>query len=363
MTDLRLTAILKTDLRDSTPLFHSLTADRLREFLNGQKSLISDLIVQGKGQVVKGEGDAFWAVFPSVTAAVQTAMQIQQGMQTRQVGAPDEHKTALRIVIAAGDILHHANDIFGGVVNLAARIEGVTPANEIYLSHTAWLALNRAEIKTALVGEFALKGVAEPERIYKIVQSQRAIILENQYISVTDLRDFRAYHQSASPEELENLLVHIEKFVRAACEAHNGTIRVAFGDTFIFTFPGAEQALTAVHQLCRQWDDFIQANQIPCSLCVGAHYGQLSIFRLFAYGDDLLLAMGLVNLIAHHADPRRSGAVVSQKVREMVLETVWAEKLTPITWERDKFRLPDDQTAYQLTTAVDNEQFLPPTYR
>jgi len=41
---------------------------------------------------------------------------------------------------------------------LAARIEAITPLDEIYLSVGAWLAVNKGEVRTALVDSFTFKG-------------------------------------------------------------------------------------------------------------------------------------------------------------------------------------------------------------
>lgn len=350
MSDLRITAILKTDLRGSTPLFYSLDEDQLRGFLDEQKQLVSQLVAERNGRIVKGEGDAFWVTFPSVTAAAQTAVQIQRELLTRQVGVLDENKTALRIVIAAGDALHHANDIFGYNVNLAARIEAVTPANEIYLSHAAYLCLNRAEIDAVLVGEFSFKGVAQPEQVYKIVQSERTIVLSDQVITVTDLQRFWAYQKTATTADVENLLLQLEKIVRGVCAANGGVIRATVGDTFVFTFPETERALTAVTTLCQQWDDFIAAHDIPCPLRVGAHYGQLAVFRFFAYGEDVRIASWLANLIDEVGrETGRSQAAVSGAAQAQVAATDWNGRLQPIDLDNAPAqRRLTGQVAYEL---------------
>lgn len=350
MSDLRLTAILKTDLRGSTPLFRSMSEDQLRKFLNEQNGLISKLVVQHQGQIIKGEGDAFWTIFPSVTLAAQAAIQIQQEMLTRQVGILDENRTALRIVISAGDVLHHVKDIFGPAVNLAARLETITPAHEIYLSHAAWLVLNQAEIATALVGEFSLKGFEQPEKVYKIVQSQRTITLSDQIIANADLRGFRPYLKSASTGDIETVLVSLETIVRTVCEENGGTIRVTLGDMFIFTFSEVHQALRAIEMLCQHWDAFTQANRIPCPLSVGVHYGQLAVFRLVAYGEDIDVPNWIASLIGNiRHEATNSCVAVSGKIRDMILGTEWEKQMYPVEHDKIQGRLRlTDYAVYEL---------------
>ena len=105
MSEVHLTAFMKVDVRGSTQLFHTFAEDQLREFLDEQKTLVTKLVTQHQGQVIKGEGDAFWVVFASVTTATQAALRIHEELRTRQLGIPDERRLALRVVIAAGDVL------------------------------------------------------------------------------------------------------------------------------------------------------------------------------------------------------------------------------------------------------------------
>ena len=335
MSELRLTTVMKVDVRGSTELIHTFTEDQLREFLDEQKNLVTNLVTQHQGQVIKGEGDAFWIVFASVTSATLAAIRIHEELRARRLGIPDERRVALRIVIAAGDVLHHAHDIFGTAVNLAARIETITPADEIFLSHGAWLALNQAEIQTALVGEFSLKGFDEPQSVYKVVHLQRTIVLQDQVMAFADVRGFSVYQPSATTAEVETLLLYLEQVVRVACDEYGGTVRVFAGDTAIFTFSDAAPALSAVDALCRSWDEYVQAHAIPCPLLVGMHRGTLAVFRSFAFGDALKVSMklnGLMRVIRHGTTA--SCVAISGQIREMVRGSEWDSRLRALEREQ-----------------------------
>ena len=139
MSNLLTTVIMKTDWRDSTGRIRSLVEADLSVTLVEHKQLILRITEQHGGRAVKGEGDAFWLVFPSVTAAALAATAMQEELRLAQAGKGDD-RLAIRIAITLGDVLHQEHDIFGEAVNLTARIEGVTPPDEIYLSPAAWLA-------------------------------------------------------------------------------------------------------------------------------------------------------------------------------------------------------------------------------
>ncbi len=198
MTALRLTAIMKTDIGGSTPRFRALAEADFAAFLAEHRAFMSRLITAQGGSIVKAEGDGFWIAFPSATAAALAAVAIQEELRRAQPNAGDD-RVAVRIVITLGDVLHEEGDFFGDAVALAARIESITPADEIYMSAAARLAVNQAEIRSALVDAFALKGFAEPVLVYRVEQTHRTQVLTGQYIVWTDLRGFGRLFSGAAP--------------------------------------------------------------------------------------------------------------------------------------------------------------------
>ena len=86
-----------------------------------------------EGRVVKPEGDGFWLVFPSVTAAALAAMSMQEELRLAQPTAGDS-RLSMRIVITLGDVLHADGGLVGDAVVLATRIEAITPPDQIYVA-------------------------------------------------------------------------------------------------------------------------------------------------------------------------------------------------------------------------------------
>src|ERR687885_1859050 len=287
MATLRSTVIMKTDISQFTQRVKNLSQSELSSLLNQHKNFISNISVKNEGSVIKGEGDAFWIIFSSVTSAALAAVEMQQELRTMQSGKADDERLAIHVAIALGDVLHQDTDIFGDTVNLTARIESVTPPDEIYLSQAAWLALNKAEVQTSFVNEFSLKGMSEPEKVYKVDQSYKTRIIKNQAIIFTDLRGFTAYHESHSIKDVEYLLTNFDDFEKTICEEYGGTIPGIVGGSHLLTFPEAHSALAAMESLCENWKVFIQAHQIPCGLSVGVAKGNLYIFRSCTYGKDI----------------------------------------------------------------------------
>ena len=88
-----------------------------------------------------------------MTAGALAAMAMQEELRLAEA-AKGDRRLAMRIVITLGDVLHQEGALGGDAVVLASRIEGLTPPHEIYLSAAAWLAVNQAEVLTALVDAF-----------------------------------------------------------------------------------------------------------------------------------------------------------------------------------------------------------------
>jgi class 3 adenylate cyclase len=157
MTTLRTTVIMKTDIRGSTVRFRALPEVDLDGLLTEHRAWVSRVAAAHDGRIVKPEGDGFWIVFPSVTAGALAARTMQEELRLARVGKGDD-RLAMRIVLTLGDVLHQDGALVGDAVVLAARLEDITPPDAIYLSTTAWLAVNQAEVRPAFVDAFVLTG-------------------------------------------------------------------------------------------------------------------------------------------------------------------------------------------------------------
>src|SRR5215510_16509553 len=132
MTTWRTTAIMKTDIRGSTVRFRALPEADLDALLTEHRTFVARLAAAHDGHIVKPEGDGFWVVFPSVTAAALAAMTMQE--ELRLSNSKGHDRVAMRIIITLGDVLHQEGALVGDAVVLATRIEAITPLDEIYLS-------------------------------------------------------------------------------------------------------------------------------------------------------------------------------------------------------------------------------------
>jgi len=317
---------MKTDIVDSTPRIAELSESEFVRLLNEQKQFTSNIVLKYNGSIIRGEGDAFWITFPSVTAAVLSAIEIQQNLKALLSGQ-GEGRLAIRVVITVGDVLHDVDDFHGAAMSLTARIEKITPADEIYLSHGAWSILPRAEAQTSFVDEFKLKGFPEPEKIYKVEQKHRTRIIKDQYIVFTDIHGWGSYARSRTVDVIENFLLLYDNLVNEIALQKGGLVRSYWGDSFFLTFPELDQTLAAMEDLSRRWKEVTRA--FGLGLTVGIHRGDLNIFRMYVFSDDVLATNMLTGFRFNQPDEKCT-ILASRRIRDDAQGTNWEQKFIEV---------------------------------
>ena len=325
MANLRTTVIMKTDVVDSTPRVARQTQAEMGLERKQHKKFIADIAMKNFGTIFQEEGDAYWIEFPSVTTAVLAAIEMHQSLRSIQTGKVEKQRLAIRAAITVGDILHEERDTIGTTMSLTARIEKVTPPDEIYLSHAAWLVLNKAEVQTEYVSEFNLKGFNEPEKVYRVLQKHRTRVLTDHYIVYTDANKFEHFVKSATIQGVENFLLDCDDLINKICDKHGGIVRQVNGDEYFFTFTDANQTIIAVEELCHSWKRIVERYKLGIS--IGVHKGNLKVIRSFVYGDDIRTTAYLTELgKLYHPGQDEIRVVTSRKVNNEFQGTEWEDK-------------------------------------
>ena len=269
-----------------------------------------------------------------MTAATLSAIEMQQNLKAMQMGR-GAGRLAIRVVITVGDVLYDVDDLHGAAMSLTARIEKITPADEIYLSHAAWLILPKAEATTSFVNEFPLKGFPEPEKIYKVEQKHRTRIITDQYIVVTDVKGWSSYMKSGTVDEIENFLLTYDALLNEISIQQGGIVRGNERDNFFVTFSELPQTLVALDNLRKRWKEMVR--DFGVSLKVGIHKGDLNIMHTYVYGDDVNATNMIVEVSAAHPDNGCS-IVASQKIIDDAKGTDWEgrfHRLAPNQFVKD----------------------------
>jgi class 3 adenylate cyclase len=326
MTTLRTTVIMKTDISGSTVRFRALAEADLHALLIEHREFLSRHAVAHDGRIVKPEGDGFWLVFPSVTAAALAAMAMQEELRLAQPNKGDD-RLAMRVVITLGDVLHEEGALVGDTVVLTARIESITPPDEIYLSAAACLAVNEAEIRTAFVDTFPLKGFSESVSVYRLEQTHRTRVIANQYIVVADLRNFSRIMETAPMTTIEKVLEALFGLVNRVAREFSGTVRFSVGDAYYLTFADTSLAMAAAEGLSENWDAFLHQEKLSCPINVAVHRGTLYAFRSYLYGPGINVASRVESASGAVLAPNEGSIFVTGEVRSHLAGTVWGARL------------------------------------
>lgn len=164
----KLAAIMFTDIVGYSKLMGE-DENKALTLLKKNKEIHQRLIAQYNGELLKEIGDGVLASFPSVSDAVYCAGAIQKTMADVQI--------ELKIGIHEGEVVFQNGDAFGDGVNIASRIQSLTPPGCIQVSEATYRNIeNKKGISSEYVKEENLKNIKKPVRIYEVWVDQDNIL-------------------------------------------------------------------------------------------------------------------------------------------------------------------------------------------
>ncbi len=133
---LRTLAVGFADMVGFTRLTRHLHPDELSTLLEAFESTTTSAITDNGGWVIKNVGDEVMFAAETAVDAARIALAIQES--TMLVGGTPE----LRVAMAYGEVLQRFGDLYGSVVNIAARLTGVARPGNILIDDAAAAALD-----------------------------------------------------------------------------------------------------------------------------------------------------------------------------------------------------------------------------
>ena len=151
------------DIVDSTALTERLGDTAFRAKARDLDASLRTVIRGHAGIAIEGKllGDGVLAVFTSARQAIEAAMAC--GEAGSREGLP------LHLGLHAGDVIREDNNVYGGAVNIASRISGLSAPGEVLVSETVRsLARTSAGVQFDDRGEQTLKGVGDAVRVWAV---------------------------------------------------------------------------------------------------------------------------------------------------------------------------------------------------
>jgi adenylate cyclase len=165
----RLAAILALDVVGYSRLMGQNETATLAALKTHRQELVDLEIAKHGGRVVSTSGDGALVEFPSVVAAVECAVAIQQGMSERNREVPRERRIEFRMGINLDEVIVEGADILGDGVNVAARLEAFAEPGTVCISGSVFGHVkSRLDLRFEDLGEQQFKNIAEPVRAFRI---------------------------------------------------------------------------------------------------------------------------------------------------------------------------------------------------
>lgn len=142
------------------------THSRLRSL---KVSLIDPTVISHRGEVVKGTGDGFIAVFESPSDALHCAVELQSEITATEAGHLPETRLVFRMALNWEPVILDEHDVFGSGVNIASRLQTEAPAGGIITTKSLLDAIDDAGgILLDDLGDLRLKNLLRPVHAFSL---------------------------------------------------------------------------------------------------------------------------------------------------------------------------------------------------
>ena len=171
----KLAAIMFTDIAGYSEQM-SKDQDLAFILLEEKQSKFKPLIKEHNGTLIKEMGDGTLSQYPTAVDASKCSVELQKLIQ-------DNDKLNVRVGIHLGDTLFKDGDVFGDGVNIASRLESMSPAGGILVSKNVYdELLSRQGFEGISLGLQSLKGVGRLVEVYALKDAHLTVPNPDDYI-------------------------------------------------------------------------------------------------------------------------------------------------------------------------------------
>jgi adenylate cyclase len=162
----RVCAVLLADVTNFSALM-GVDDERTASAVAALQTLVQGIASEHNGHAEGFAGDAIFASFDSVVAAVAAALAIQQRITATTFAGL---QLRIRIGVHYGDVLLREGSAFGDAINIAARLQTLAKPGAICMSDGVYRQVrNKFDEKFTDLGFQKLKNISEPVRAYLLL--------------------------------------------------------------------------------------------------------------------------------------------------------------------------------------------------
>jgi class 3 adenylate cyclase len=224
--------ILFSDIQGSTWYAERKGDFEYMALINRHNSLLFPVIESEGGLIVKTLGDAIMARFDDPVAAIRAGAGMQRVLEKERNLKPELEPIRIRVGLHTGFGLIKDGDVFGDVVNAAARVQHAAETEQVLITDVLYDAARQAGFECAKMGRAELKGKTEPIDLYAVAWSESAtqqLVTEVQAQYEKKLKELKRQHEQLEEEfesarelwraERRNLNSELDQFEEAAEQA------------------------------------------------------------------------------------------------------------------------------------------------
>jgi adenylate cyclase len=162
-------AVLFSDMSGSTKLYVEVGDERARQIVARTLDLWSALTTDCGGNVVQLRGDGMLCIFPTIDEALTAVIRMRD--------LPYQEPLSMHAGLHVGSVLQEGEQLYGDVVNVAARMADVAKRFEVVMTAAAreQLANPGRWPSLRLIRGVPVKGKAEPLDVYLLPHDNRAL--------------------------------------------------------------------------------------------------------------------------------------------------------------------------------------------
>ena len=158
--------VVFTDLERSTELLVERKDIAARVLMREYDVLTATTLERHKGEKIKGTGDGTLATFRSVADALRCVTELLRGVDEAVSNGVLPRR--LRVGMHAGETMWDDEDVYGTIVNIAARVVDRADGGEVVVTDTVRQIALGADYEFTRLGEQALKGIPEPVGLHQL---------------------------------------------------------------------------------------------------------------------------------------------------------------------------------------------------
>lgn len=175
--NLKSLTLVFTDLKGSTDMYARVGDTQAYNAVRDHFAILYDVVRRNQGAVVKTMGDAVMATFNSPAEGFQAGLDMVSAVKKWNAARNGGEKLGLKVGIHEGATIAVSNDdrvdFFGQTVNVAARVQGLAEAGEVWLTESIRSApgvetILKTQPFTPEKKDAFLKGVAGPTTVYRL---------------------------------------------------------------------------------------------------------------------------------------------------------------------------------------------------